>query len=465
MTRRVAAISRSTTAAVCSRNHAHFGARGGLTKPPANHSRFNTLLTAAASTAAILAAAAMPAFADSGSSAADQAAAGQTREPNMIRTDAEHSLASDRLFAALTPGDSAEDSQPSPNANARPAIASNSGTAGQGDLPTRADRPGHADRPQPNEGSVALQSPPPGQENGSWHRALDEAAPAAEGLAHSPHRAAMQEASKSRLPRNASGAYETSNEFDPNAPALPALPQPRKPIDPALTAALLDRIWSRDDTTMRKAANAVLLAVMDPTVKLDPASFADLTIEQRQQLYRFGRISSAMLSGFDETDSPVNRDVVEQDLDDLLGRSPLRIMTAELCRRVRGFGVYEPFEKTAFLAGHEQPVVIYVELDSFTSEPTSAEMFQVRLAQEIKLVSVADGLTVWKQPTVEILDVSRNKRRDFFVVQLVRLPDRLTLGRYRMSIRVTDMANGNSAETTLPVSIVADETLAVGSGN
>ncbi|MCG8403178.1 MAG: hypothetical protein MJA84_16535, partial [Firmicutes bacterium] len=60
---------------------------------------------------------------------------------------------------------------------------------------------------------------------------------------------------------------------------------------------------------------------------------------------------------------------------------------------------------------------------------------------------------------VRITDVSRNVRRDFFLVQMIELPKRLTLGEFALKVRVTDEHGQTRDETTIPIEIVADQSL------
>jgi hypothetical protein len=69
----------------------------------------------------------------------------------------------------------------------------------------------------------------------------------------------------------------------------------------------------------------------------------------------------------------------------------------------------------------------------------------------------AHGLAVWRQPQVQIVDQSRNRRRDFFVVQVIRLPGRLNVGKYRLKVTVDDVHSNTRAEMSLPIQIVAED--------
>ena len=75
------------------------------------------------------------------------------------------------------------------------------------------------------------------------------------------------------------------------------------------------------------------------------------------------------------------------------------------------------------------------------------------------LYNDSDGLPVWRQKPVSIKDESRNARRDFFVVQIIQLSSRLTVGKYDMKITITDELGEQVDETSIPIEIVADPSL------
>ena len=85
--------------------------------------------------------------------------------------------------------------------------------------------------------------------------------------------------------------------------------------------------------------------------------------------------------------------------------------------------------------------------------------YEVKLAQQVSLYNEADGLEVWRHPSVQIVDRSRNRRRDFFEVQLIKLPPQLNVGKYRLKVRVTDYHADCIDEASMPIRFVADQTL------
>jgi hypothetical protein len=155
-----------------------------------------------------------------------------------------------------------------------------------------------------------------------------------------------------------------------------------------------------------------------------------------------------------------------QDLaDSLIAWKPLAIAEAKLCTKVDGYGVYNELRKFdgehKFLVGRPARMIVYLEPVNFQRTSVSREGVwghEVRLMQDLRLYhSAKDTDTlVWRKPDQQINDFSRNRRRDFFVVQVVELPANLGVGAYRLKAILTDASNGAVAETIIPIEIVAD---------
>ncbi len=140
--------------------------------------------------------------------------------------------------------------------------------------------------------------------------------------------------------------------------------------------------------------------------------------------------------------------------DRLRSQSELSLPVASFCTRVDGYGVYEPVEPARFVAGREHPVIIYVEVDNFASQVTEKKLWETRLSQSMILYTES-GLPVWNEQSKQIVDSSRNRRRDFFIAKKTKLPSTLTIGRYVLKISVTDLQSNRVAETTVPVQVLA----------
>jgi hypothetical protein len=281
----------------------------------------------------------------------------------------------------------------------------------------------------------------------------------------------------------------------PANPAAPAAQNPgpgavarAQPIDrKALTNEVRQMIRESKDPALTRALSALALNIADPSIPIDPADLSGLDTEKRLLITNYqrllaspGAVGAPGTPGTPGAPGPADPQMVKVKPDPAAapGATPgggglsasavtpgdadpgaLKIRTALLCRRVRGYGAYDAFESNTFLAGRDQKVIVYVELDQFRSAKNVQGMFQVKLSQDVRLYNQADGLKVWAQPPVDIIDESHNERRDFFVVQLVQLPAQLGVGKYVLKVRVQDRQANTVDEATVPLNIVADRTL------
>ena len=268
-------------------------------------------------------------------------------------------------------------------------------------------------------------------------------------------------------------------ELDPPAPAKEprvATPAPPKPAptapksnadrDAALSQ-LMEQIKSGNDPAMSRALSAATIKALDPTKTLDAEDLKSLTDAQREQVTRYHELVRQLMSQLAAGGRSADSERLINDLRTLITAGEgLKIRQVQLCRRVNGFGVYDAFEKNVFLAAREAPMIVYAELDRFKSVKGADDSYVVTLSQEIVLYNESDGLAVWRQPAVEVVDKSRNQRRDFFVVQLIRLPARLSVGKYVLKVRIIDTQAGNGGsldEVSVPIQIVADPSLVTSS--
>ncbi|MDB5174087.1 MAG: hypothetical protein JWN51_2860 [Phycisphaerales bacterium] len=143
--------------------------------------------------------------------------------------------------------------------------------------------------------------------------------------------------------------------------------------------------------------------------------------------------------------------------DRLRTQAELTIPTIALCKDVKGFGVYEPIEPARFEAGRDQPALVYCEVENFASQLDVQKRWETKLSQEIVLYTEQNGLEVWrdKTPARPIVDYSRNRRHDFFIVKRIHLPAQLTIGRYLLKVSVVDQQVNRVAENSVPIQIVA----------
>ncbi|TVQ62899.1 MAG: hypothetical protein EA378_03550 [Phycisphaerales bacterium] len=173
--------------------------------------------------------------------------------------------------------------------------------------------------------------------------------------------------------------------------------------------------------------------------------------------------------------------------DRLRAGAGLRLPTVKLCRRVDGYGRYEAFSKATFLAGRANEMILYVEVDDFAHAPAlwserdersgrpsrttretereavderHADAFAVELTQSVQLWRDRDNLLVWSQPVQRDRWVSRNRVRDFYLVNRIILPSTVSTGRYTLKVVMRDANQpGGVAEAAIPIEVVSDPRL------
>ncbi len=148
----------------------------------------------------------------------------------------------------------------------------------------------------------------------------------------------------------------------------------------------------------------------------------------------------------------------------------LQLPKALLCTRVRGFGKYEAFSSTSFLAGRPIRALVYVEVDRFEHGQVDSdslggldveEGWSIDLSQTLELYHEGEkAILAWKRPEEVVVETSRNKQRDFYLLTDITLPQTLTVGSYQLKVVVKDRVGEQQAEAFIPIKVVADPALA-----
>lgn len=189
-------------------------------------------------------------------------------------------------------------------------------------------------------------------------------------------------------------------------------------------------------------------------------SMASLPAEDRE-------IVAALMDGLtnfrttvgNDTNAPLSKkvrplvDVAER----LKSQADLAVPTLALCKRVDGFGTYEPFDPATFPAGRASDAIIYAEVANFSSQKLDGKRWQTTLTQTATLYRDT-GVPVLNDKTVEFIDHSRNRRNDFFVVKLLKLPPTLLPGKYVLKVTIVDKQSSRMAEASMNLTIGNGET-------
>jgi len=237
-----------------------------------------------------------------------------------------------------------------------------------------------------------------------------------------------------------------------------------EPLD-LLMVKLRQELYQRSidsDQPLRELIPLTAMAMVDPELELHPEFMRQLTDEERDLLRELQGFFASLGKNLD--DSHEAGEVIPAAVEDLKARiieqPVLELPTSLLCWRVGGFGDYDEFEKCVFLAHAEQRVILYLEIDGFSSERNKKGQWVTEISQQLEIISDDDKIPVWSEPWQKAPDVSNQKRRDFFTTQIITLPQALSVGRYALKVRARDEKSGAEAETTIDFEMVADERLA-----
>lgn len=245
----------------------------------------------------------------------------------------------------------------------------------------------------------------------------------------------------------------------------------RTPVRPGARAAFAGDIPQEDELTQTAKRMAALLVQQNKDGKpMIPDAAALTPIEA---------MSPGALSALDDPRSPLAQKLSNSErktlidarerllaspdaLGDLkqsvrgLAAQGVRIDTAALCTRVTGFGQYQAYPSSRFLAGQPLRAIVYSEVSNFVSREDNGGN-HVELSQSLSLFSNADDLLVWHSPQRAVVETSKNTRRDFYLIQQIELPRTLSVGKYNLKITITDNVSKTTSQRILPVEMVAQQ--------
>jgi hypothetical protein len=129
-------------------------------------------------------------------------------------------------------------------------------------------------------------------------------------------------------------------------------------------------------------------------------------------------------------------------------KAQLKLRHLALCRSIQTFGDYEPFEKNEFSPG--QGVLLYVEIENFTSQPIGDGRQKTLLKSMITIRSTFDNARIVEQiPVGPTPDICRTTRRDYFHNYEFSFPRDLQLGNYELVLTITDLLGNKVSSETL----------------
>lgn len=219
------------------------------------------------------------------------------------------------------------------------------------------------------------------------------------------------------------------------------------------------------DTPLRQLLVIAAMSMVDPERTIDAQAVPDLSEKERELLGKLQTFFAELGRSLDDSDDVEHTivDAVARLRESIVRPLQLQLPTATLCTRVGGFGDYSAFGRNSFLAHSEQKVIVYLEVDEFTSTLNDKGEYVTELSQQLTIYADRDGIPVWKEDWQAAVDVTKNKRKDFFTVQVITLPKALSVGKYQLKVRMRDEKSGAEAETAIPFEMVADPKMTSGS--
>ncbi len=270
----------------------------------------------------------------------------------------------------------------------------------------------------------------------------------------------------------------TSEPAGRPAPPAAATPTPKQPTSPAaptsagsvaspelrdaLAAAIQNSIaTSGGGKPVAKALAAAAGALTDPEAPFDVTHFGQLDEEEKVLVERFHdacqTVGRDLASGKPAAEAA---GVLAAALAAAKEPDPLVIPKVELCTRVDGFGKVTPIDNKRFLPGKAIQVILYTEVDRFSSEQNDKGEWSTRLATKVAIYAKHDGTQVWTRDWQGVADTSSVRRGDFFICEKVTLNEYLTVGTYILRTTVRDEKTGAVAEKSVEFQMVADPTVA-----
>jgi hypothetical protein len=224
----------------------------------------------------------------------------------------------------------------------------------------------------------------------------------------------------------------------------------------------LYRQSSYTNMPLRELITIAAMSIVKPDRELTAEAIPGLTDREREILVYFQGFFQKLGEDLDgQRDAEdVAREAVASLRTALVETPQMTLATSTLCYRIEGFGAFDEFDRYSFLAHDGQQVIVYLEVEGFTSELNAKSEWVTELSQQLTIYSDHDGIPVWRADWQPAVDVTRNQRQDFFTVQVVTLPKQLSVGKYQLKIRMRDEKSGAEAEGAIEFEMVADSKLA-----
>lgn len=138
--------------------------------------------------------------------------------------------------------------------------------------------------------------------------------------------------------------------------------------------------------------------------------------------------------------------------DELVPLSELTVPRLVVCRKVVGYGLYEPITPPVFPPGQNSDLVLYCEIHNLSNQKQSDSSYLTHFDVKTAVLTM-QGSVVHESATPGVRTVWREPRPECFIAPILALPGTLSPGDYVVKVTISDRIGGKVAEgrTTLRV--------------
>jgi len=253
----------------------------------------------------------------------------------------------------------------------------------------------------------------------------------------------------------------------PPAPAAPAQPTKAQPAAPqldadavasAITALQAEAAANPNNLDLQLQLRLLLALAGRETEALQP--IGGLDAERNQKVANLLRMIVTLLDNriaATPDEASARLAALEYFQEQLRAVADLQVPVVKLCTAVDGYGVYVPFGSNTFLAGRAQQVIVYCEVRNFLPTTDETGMYRTTLNMQLALYDEAGQLAQPVQTDSNILDVSANRRHDFYLRGPYFLRSHLKPGDYTLKVTVEDPRANKVGTNSITITMVSPD--------
>ena len=130
--------------------------------------------------------------------------------------------------------------------------------------------------------------------------------------------------------------------------------------------------------------------------------------------------------------------------------APIKLANPVMASKVRAFGDIEPLDAGSLHPGDR--FLVYVELLNWPFVPGDGGRVAAHAQYSLRIENLA-GTVIWSEGPLDAIHTAAAPTDELFITRMVRLPDTLLAGQYRLAIEATDLESGMTAKVKTPFTV------------